>query len=130
MPTLRRAACCHTAAFALMTWLSTGVGPALAQQTAAVPLGPSLVDYFTRGADATSLPRPGQPGYDFYANGSQLFTIPQPGQPGADYYNQGARATSLPQSGQPGAEYFVHVDAYPSGDKPVSSDHVPFRVSE
>ncbi len=29
---------------------------------------------------------------------------------------------------QPGAEYFVHVDAYPSGDKAVSSDHVPFRV--
>lgn len=31
---------------------------------------------------------------------------------------------------RPGAEYFVHVDAYPAGDKPVSSDHVPFRVSE
>jgi hypothetical protein len=31
---------------------------------------------------------------------------------------------------QPGAEYFVHVDAYPSGDKAVSSDHVPFRVSD
>jgi len=31
---------------------------------------------------------------------------------------------------QPGAEYFVHVDAYPSGDKTVSSDHVPFRVSD
>jgi len=31
---------------------------------------------------------------------------------------------------QPGAEYFVRVDAYPSGDKAVSSDHVPFRVSE
>lgn len=30
---------------------------------------------------------------------------------------------------QPGAEYFVHVDAYPSGDKAVSSDHVPFRVA-
>jgi anti-sigma factor RsiW len=30
----------------------------------------------------------------------------------------------------PGAEYFVHVDAYPSGDKAVSSDHVPFRVSD
>lgn len=29
---------------------------------------------------------------------------------------------------QSGAEYFVHVDAYPSGDKAVSSDHVPFRV--
>ena len=31
---------------------------------------------------------------------------------------------------QPGAEYFVHVDAYPSGDKAVSTDHVPFRVSD
>jgi hypothetical protein len=31
---------------------------------------------------------------------------------------------------RPGPEYFVHVDAYPSGDKAVSSDHVPFRVSE
>lgn len=31
---------------------------------------------------------------------------------------------------QPGAEYFVHVDAYPSGDKAVSSDHVPFTVSD
>ena len=31
---------------------------------------------------------------------------------------------------QPGVEYFVHVDAYPSGDKASSSDHVPFRVSE
>ena len=31
---------------------------------------------------------------------------------------------------QPGAEYFVHVDAYPSGDKAVSSDHVLFRVSD
>jgi hypothetical protein len=29
-----------------------------------------------------------------------------------------------------GAEYYVHVDAYPSGDKAVSSDHVPFRVSD
>jgi hypothetical protein len=31
---------------------------------------------------------------------------------------------------QPGAEYFVHIDAYPSGDKAVSSNHVPFRVSD
>ena len=31
---------------------------------------------------------------------------------------------------QAGAEYFVHVDAYPSGDKAVSSEHVPFRVSD
>lgn len=31
---------------------------------------------------------------------------------------------------QPGAEYFVLVDAYPSGDKAVSSGHVPFRVVE
>ena len=31
---------------------------------------------------------------------------------------------------QPGAEYFVHIDAYPSGDKAVSSDHVPFRLSD
>jgi hypothetical protein len=30
----------------------------------------------------------------------------------------------------PGAEYFVHIDAYPPGDKTVSSDHVPFRVSK
>jgi hypothetical protein len=41
-------------------------------------------------------------------------------------------AWQLPQQLQlqPGAEYFVHVDAYPSGDKPVSSDHIPFRVSD
>jgi hypothetical protein len=31
---------------------------------------------------------------------------------------------------RPGADYFVHVDAYPAGDKSVSSDHVPFRVAE
>jgi hypothetical protein len=31
---------------------------------------------------------------------------------------------------QAGAEYFVHIDAYPSGDKSVSSDHVPFRISD
>jgi anti-sigma factor RsiW len=31
---------------------------------------------------------------------------------------------------QPGAEYFVHVDAYPAGDKPVSSGHVPFRIAD
>ena len=31
---------------------------------------------------------------------------------------------------QPGAEYFVHIDAYPSGDKAVNSGHVPFRVSD
>jgi Putative zinc-finger len=31
---------------------------------------------------------------------------------------------------QPGAEYFVHIDAYPSGDKAVSSDHVPFWISD
>jgi hypothetical protein len=29
---------------------------------------------------------------------------------------------------QPGAEYFVHIDAYPSGNKAVSSGHLPFRV--
>lgn len=29
-----------------------------------------------------------------------------------------------------GAEYFVLVEAYPSGDKPVSSHHVPFRVPD
>lgn len=29
-----------------------------------------------------------------------------------------------------GAEYFVHVDAYPSGDKPLSSGHLPFRIAE
>jgi len=31
---------------------------------------------------------------------------------------------------RPGAEYFVHVDAYPSKAKTVSSDHVPFSVSD
>jgi hypothetical protein len=31
---------------------------------------------------------------------------------------------------QPGAEYYVHIDAYPSGDKAMSSDQVPFRVSD
>lgn len=31
---------------------------------------------------------------------------------------------------RPGAEYYVHIDAYPSGDKTVSSDHVLFRVSD
>lgn len=31
---------------------------------------------------------------------------------------------------KPGSEYFVHIDAYPSGDKSVSSEHVPFRVSD
>jgi hypothetical protein len=29
-----------------------------------------------------------------------------------------------------GSEYFVHIDAYPAGDKAVSSDHVPFRISD
>lgn len=31
---------------------------------------------------------------------------------------------------EPGNDYFVHVDAYPQGDKAVSSGHVPFRVAE
>ena len=31
---------------------------------------------------------------------------------------------------QPGAEYFVLVDAYPEGDKAVSSRHVPFRITD
>lgn len=31
---------------------------------------------------------------------------------------------------QPGAEYFVLVDAFPEGDKAVSSHHVPFRISD
>lgn len=31
---------------------------------------------------------------------------------------------------RPGVEYFVLVDAYPSGDKAVSSEHVPFRVAD
>ena len=31
---------------------------------------------------------------------------------------------------EPGKEYFVLVEAYPSGDKPVSSHHVPFRVPD
>ena len=35
---------------------------------------------------------------------------------------------SAPLKLQAGAEYFVHVDAYPEGDKAVSSGHVPFRV--
>jgi len=30
----------------------------------------------------------------------------------------------------PGEEYFVLVDAYPSGNKAVSSRHVPFRISD
>jgi hypothetical protein len=29
-----------------------------------------------------------------------------------------------------GAEYFVHIDAYPSGEKALGSDHVPFRVAD
>jgi hypothetical protein len=36
----------------------------------------------------------------------------------------------VPLDLQPGAEYFVHIDAYPFGDKAVSSDHVPFRVAD
>lgn len=31
---------------------------------------------------------------------------------------------------EPGAEYFVLVDAYPAGDRALSSEHVPFRVPE
>lgn len=31
---------------------------------------------------------------------------------------------------QRGAEYFVLVDAYPEGDKAVSSHHVPFRIAD
>lgn len=31
---------------------------------------------------------------------------------------------------EPGAEYYVLVDAYPAGDRAVSSEHVPFRVPE
>ena len=30
----------------------------------------------------------------------------------------------------PGTEYFVHVDAYPSEAKTISSDHVPFAISD
>jgi anti-sigma factor RsiW len=35
-----------------------------------------------------------------------------------------------PASLRPGVEYFVHVDAFVSDDKSVSSDHVPFRVED
>ena len=31
---------------------------------------------------------------------------------------------------RPGAEYYVHVDAYPSSTKAISSDHVPFTIAE
>jgi len=31
---------------------------------------------------------------------------------------------------RPGGEYYVRVDAYPAGDKTVSSAHVPFKVAE
>jgi Putative zinc-finger len=31
---------------------------------------------------------------------------------------------------RPGAEYYVHVDAYPTDAKAISSDHVPFSVTE
>ena len=31
---------------------------------------------------------------------------------------------------KPGAEYFVRIDAYPAGNTSLSSDHVPFRVSD
>jgi hypothetical protein len=30
----------------------------------------------------------------------------------------------------PGAEYFVHIEAHPSESKTISSDHVPFLVSD
>jgi anti-sigma factor RsiW len=67
--------------------------------------------------------------------------------PGTPYYDvrivtdagdvvieQRVDGTSWRPSGQldlrPGAEYFVHVDAYPSGEKAVSSGHVPFRISD
>ena len=30
----------------------------------------------------------------------------------------------------PGTEYFVHVDAYPSEAKTISSDHIPFAISD
>jgi hypothetical protein len=37
---------------------------------------------------------------------------------------------SAPLNLVPGAEYFVHVDAYPSGDKAMGSEHIPFRVAD
>ena len=37
---------------------------------------------------------------------------------------------AVPLRLEPGTEYFVLVEAYPSGDKAVSSHHVPFRVPD
>jgi len=37
---------------------------------------------------------------------------------------------ALPLALSPGADYFVLVEAYPSGDKAISSHHVPFRIPE
>lgn len=93
MTTRTRAACCHTAAIALVIGLSARTGSA--QQTPANPQAPSLSDYFNHGADATSIPGPGQPGHELYTNGSQLYTIPQSG-PAAAYFSNGAQATSIP----------------------------------
>jgi len=42
----------------------------------------------------------------------------------------GSRWQPAPLTLRQGAEYFVVVDAYPSGDKAVSSRHIPFRVSD
>jgi len=100
MPKKVSAAHCHTAAIALTVLMA--VSPASAQSAS------GLGDYYSHGAQATTIPQPGQPGYEYFSRGSQLWSVPAPGQPGAELFNQGSQATSVPQPGQPGYEYFSH----------------------
>ncbi|MFI5307152.1 MAG: hypothetical protein ACHQ53_07365 [Polyangiales bacterium] len=66
----------------------------------------ALQQYFSNGADFTSVPAPGQPGAEYFSNGAECMNVPAPGQPGAGYFSNGADFTSVPAAGQPGAEYF------------------------
>lgn len=96
------------------------------------PSGPALRLLYP-GADVTVDVRqldfrwtevPGSPYYDVRIVTDSGDLVIQERVEGTQWRPQGQLAL------RPGAGYFVRIDAYPSGDKALSSDHVPFRVSD
>jgi hypothetical protein len=98
----------------ILVWLACTFSPSagLAQDDAAArarvqaEVQRAVQDYFAHGADATSIPKPGQPGAEWFHDGANITRVPRPGEPGAEYFSRGADLTSIPSGGQPGADYF------------------------
>lgn len=94
--------------------VGTAVSAAHSQQARTQPAETqSAHDYFSRGADVTSVPRPGQPGADFFHRGADVTSVPRPGQPGADFFYRGADVTRVTVSAAPDVEA---VEAEPTQD--------------